>query len=257
MEDILKIKLFIPSKNRLDKPLTYNILKELGLNPIFVLEPQEENQANILGYNYILLDKNDQGITYARNFILNYCRENNIEYAVMMDDDIGFFKRFYVDGTRKKDNTVFIDALKAFYKMKNTGTMQYEQFGWCAKENITYNKSIEVVHFLYIPQLKKIKYEENTIEDKDFALQLIFAGIKPFMLKRLTFHVPAIGTNKGGLFEHYATGKHITWAKNLLNKWGPEIIKIIVEKNGHVNVKVNWQKAIKLANATYYQQKLY
>ena len=45
MENIEQIKLFIPSKNRLDKPLTYNVLMELGLRPLLVIEPQEEQIA--------------------------------------------------------------------------------------------------------------------------------------------------------------------------------------------------------------------
>lgn len=244
---IEEIKLFIPSKNRLNTPKTYTILKDLGLNPIFVLEPQEEEQAKELGYNYLLLDDNDRGITYARNFILNYCRNNNIEYAVMLDDDINFFKRFFPDkkgGIR--DNSCFIDALEYFYKVKNCGTMQYSQFGWASTEDVTYNKSLEVVHFLYIPQLKKINYTENTVEDKDFALQLIFAGFKPFMLKRLCFDVPSIGTNKGGLYDLYNSGKTAVWAQNFLNKWGPDITTVFREKNGRINIKINWKYVKKI-----------
>lgn len=246
--DIYKdIKLFIPTKNRLDKPKTYNILKELGLSPIFVIEPQEETKAKELGYNYILLDDNDRGITYARNFILNYCRQNNIIYAVVLDDDINFFKRFFKSGKGGlRDNTVFIDALEYFIKAKNCGTMQYSQFGWCATEDVTYNKSIEVVHFLYLPQLERINYTENTVEDKDFALQLIFAGYKPFMLKRLCFDVPSIGTNAGGLNDAYASGRSAIWAQNFINKWGPEITKIFREKNGNINVRINWHNVRKL-----------
>lgn len=247
--DINEIKLFIPSKNRLDKPKTYTILKELGLNPILVLEPQEEKQAKELNFNYLLLDANDMGITYARNFILNYCRKNNIEYAVMMDDDILFFKRFFGNGIKGiKDNTAFIDALKYFYKAKNCGTMQYSQFGWAQKKKVTFNKSLEVVHFLYIPKLKRINYTENTVEDKDFALQLIFAGFKPFMLNWLCFQVPSIGTNKGGLFDLYNSGKTAIWAKNFINKWGPEITTVFREKNGRINVKINWSKVKKMIN---------
>lgn len=241
------IKLFIPSKNRLDKPKTYNILKDLGLKPILVIEPQEENKAKELQFNYLLLNDNDKGITFARNFILNYCRKNNIEYAVMLDDDINFFKRFFANKKGgMRDNTAFIDALKYFYKMKNCGTMQYSQFGWASTEDVTYNKSLEVVHFLYIPQLTRINYTENTVEDKDFALQLIFAGYKPFMLKRLCFDVPSIGTNQGGLFDLYNSGKTAIWAQNFVNKWGPEITKIFREKNGRINVRIRWNNVKKL-----------
>lgn len=240
--NINEIKLFIPSKNRLNKPKTYNVLTQLGLSPIFILEPQEEEKAKLLNFNYILLNKNDQGITYARNFILNYARNNNYKYIVILDDDIEYFKR--VDPILHKgirDNTAFIDALKYFYNAKNCGTMQYSQFGWAQTKEINYDKSIEVVHFLYIPQLNNINYTENTIEDKDFTLQLIFNGISPFMLNWLCFQAPSIGTNKGGLYDFYNSGKNKIWVENFLNKWGSEIVKVVIEKNGWINAKINWR----------------
>lgn len=255
--DINDIKLFIPTKNRLDKPKTYTILKELGLNPILVIEPQEESKAIELGFNYLLLDDNDRGITYARNFILNHARKNKYDFIVMMDDDIDYFKRVFPDIHKGvKDNTAFIDALKYFLKAKNCGTMQYSQFGWCQNKDVVYNKSLEVVHFLYMPQLERINYTENTVEDKDFALQLIFAGYKPFMLNWYCFQVPSIGTNKGGLYDLYNSGKTAIWAQNFLDKWGPDITKVFREKNGRINIKINWNVVKKILDSKY-QQKLF
>lgn len=234
------VEIFIPSKNRLDKPKTYNILKELGLKPIFVLEPQEETEAKKLGYPYILLEDNNRGITYARNFILKYCREHFIEFAVMIDDDINCFGRI---SNKKfiKDNTAFLDALKFFKKVKTCGTMEYAQFGWAATKFFSLNKSMEVVHFLYIPLMKNVNYDDNTKEDKDMAIQLIFKGINIFKLNQLCFQCPSIGTNKGGLHELYAKKQDYNWAFNLQKKWGKEIVKLVEKKEGRIDVKINWK----------------
>ena len=36
-----QIKIFIPTKGRLNDEKTYNILKNLNLDPVLVIEPQE------------------------------------------------------------------------------------------------------------------------------------------------------------------------------------------------------------------------
>ena len=79
MENYQNIKIFIPTKGRLNNEKTYELLIKLGLKPIIVVEPQEYSKAVEMGYNCLMLDKNNQGITYARNFILDYCRNNHIK----------------------------------------------------------------------------------------------------------------------------------------------------------------------------------
>ena len=63
------IKIFIPTKGRLNNQKTYNILKELNLNPTLVIEPQEENEAVERDYDFIVLPENNKGISYSRNYI--------------------------------------------------------------------------------------------------------------------------------------------------------------------------------------------
>ena len=235
------ISIFIPSKNRLDKPKTYQILKDLGLKPILVLEPQEEQEAKKLGFDYITLPLNEQGLTYSRNYILDYCRNNNIVYAVMIDDDINCFGRI-IEKRFVKDNTAFLDALKVFEKAQTCGTMEYAQFGWASPKPISINKSIEVVHFLYIPKMKNIFYEHDTKEDKDLAIQLIFKGVDIFKCNHLCFQVPSIGTNKGGLHDLYAQNRDNKWAENLYNKWGSNIVKLVKKKNDRIDVQIRWSK---------------
>lgn len=233
--------IFIPTKNRLDKPKTYQILKDLGLKPILVLDPQEEQEAKKLGFNYIALPLNDQGLTYSRNYILDYCRNNNIVNAVMIDDDVNCFGRI-IEKRFIKDNKAFLDALKIFEKTQTCGTMEYAQFGWASPKSMSINKSIEVVHFLYIPKMKNVSYEYDTKEDKDLAIQLIFKGVDIFKCNHLCFQVPSIGTNKGGLHELYAQNRDNKWAENLYNKWGSNIVKLVKKKNGRIDVQIRWNK---------------
>ena len=88
MDKYQQIKIFIPTKGRLDDEKTYNNLVSLGLEPILVIEPQEVEKATSLGYNFIVLPANNMGITYSRNYILKEARDMNYEHICMIDDDI-------------------------------------------------------------------------------------------------------------------------------------------------------------------------
>ena len=254
---IYDVKLFIPSKNRLNDEKTYNILKSIGLNPILVIEPQEENQAKQFNFNYILLPENNKGITFARNFILNYARKNKYEYICILDDDIkqmGYIIKNEnannkLKQSRKPDNNAFIDALKEFIKYKTCGTMQYTQFAWCQTKPIVYNRGIEVIWFLYMPLLKNVIIEEDTIEDRDFSLDIILNhNIKTFRLNHYYFLVPTIGTNSGGIESNTRALKQKYWSEKMQKKWGKDIIDIIVKSNGYINIKINWKYVDKLIN---------
>ena len=248
---IQEIKIFILSKNRLNDEKTYNILTSIGLNPYLVIEPQEYLRAKELGFNVIVLDKNNQGITYARNFILNYARKNKYEYICMLDDDIkqmGYIVKNdnannSLKQSRKKDNYAFIDALKYFLNAKTCGTMQYTQFAWSQIKPVVYNRGLEVVWFLYMPQLENVIIEEDTIEDRDFSLDIILNhNIKTFRLNHHYFFVPTIGSNKGGIESETRALKQEYWSNKMQQKWGKDIIDIIKKSNGYINIKINWRK---------------
>lgn len=246
------IKIYIPTKGRLDCQKTYNILTELGLKPILVVEPQEEQEASAKGYPYLTLPLNNQGIVYVRNFILKYCRENDIKYCVMIDDDVNYFGR--TDFLKKKvvkDNTAFLSALHFFHKAKMSGGMEYVQFAWASKKKVTYNKGFQVCHFLYIPSIPaKLWYDVPNKEDKDFGIALLMNGVETFNLVAYAISVPSIGTNKGGLNEMYANKEDNIGAVNLQNKWGSDIIELVNKKDGRIDANIKWRKIKKIVGLT-------
>ena len=236
------IKIFIPTKNRINNQKTYHILKELNLKPVLIVEPQESEEFLKLGYNIIILPENNKGITYSRNYILKLAKDNKYEYICMIDDDISFFGEIIPIKKRKKGNEAFLKALKYFKEAKTCGTMQYNQFAWCQPKNIVYNRCLEVVMFLYMPLLQNIYFEEDTIEDRDFSLDIILNhNIKTFRLNHLYFQTPSIGTNKGGIESATRFNKQIAWSQKMENKWEKNICQYIIKKNGMPDIKINWR----------------
>lgn len=246
MDKYQQIKIFIPTKGRLDDEKTYNILKELGLSPMLVIEPQEVEKAMSLGYQFIVLPVNNMGITYSRNYILKEAKDMNFEYICMIDDDISQMG-YIVEGKRVKDNKAFLSALDKFLEFKTCGTMQYNQFAWCQPKPIVYNRGLEVVWFLYMPQLQNVTIEEDTIEDRDFSLDIIINhNVETFRLNHLYFNVPSIGTNSGGIETSTREAKQAYWSRKMQQKWGEEIISIIQKTNGWDNIKINWRRVDKI-----------
>ena len=241
-----QVKIFIPTKGRLENEKTYSILKEIGLNPILVIEPQEIEKAMSLGYQFIVLPANNMGITYSRNYILKEAKDMNFEYICMLDDDISQMG-YIIEGKRVKDNKAFLSALDKFLEFKTCGTMQYNQFAWCQPKSIVYNRGLEVVWFLYMPQLQNVVIEEDTIEDRDFSLDIIINhNVQTFRLNHLYFNVPSIGTNPGGIDSQTRGEKQSCWARKMQSKWGENIISIIQKTNGWDNIKINWRYVDKI-----------
>lgn len=91
----------IPTKGR-PKTKTYKLFEDVGIKVFHFIEPQDIESYNVP--NKISILENDKGVGYARNFILNYCRNNSIELCIMCDDDIDSFGEVVNGKTIKKGN---------------------------------------------------------------------------------------------------------------------------------------------------------
>ena len=68
------------------------------------------------------------------------------------------------------------------------------------------------------------------------------------------FQTPSIGTNEGGI-ECDRYKKQIEWAQKMERKWGSDICKYVVKKNGVPDIKINWRYIDKALNNTLIQVK--
>lgn len=236
---IEEIKIFIPTKGRADKQKTYKILTDLNLEPVLVIEPQEEKQYE--KYTHILLPKNNQGIAYSRNYILDYSRRNNFDYVVMIDDDVNGFYIKDSSGKLVKDNKGFLTALNKFLSYKGYCGLEYHQFAWCQDCEFTYNRSVEVCLMIYVPDIpENIRFDSESKEDKDFAIQIIKSGRRTMKMNNISFSVPKIGTNTGGLNDWYKSQGDKKASEYMLRKWGENIITL-KDKGGRIDAMVNWK----------------
>jgi len=134
---------FIPSKNR-PQTKTYKLFQDVGIEVKHFIEPQEIELYNVP--NKISILKNNQGIAYVRNFMLNYAKQNNIEWILMCDDDDVDHFGVYDNANIKKNANIWLDI---FSKVKNLPFelvgINYRQLAWTEKTNYSINKKFAEV----------------------------------------------------------------------------------------------------------------
>ena len=225
---------FIPTKNRF-KTKTYKLFEEADIEFKHFIEPKEFDLYNVP--NKVNINKNDQGISYVRNFMLNYARENKHDWVIFCDDDVNSFG-IYNGKTVKKDASIWLEVLEKAKKLPfELIGINYTQHAWHEKTSYSINKKFAEVCVLM--NIKKIhwNYNENTKEDRDFQMQTIKNGYGVLRFNHYWFSCPDVGSNKGGLFDLYKNKKDVQWAENLVKAWYP--YAKLVRKKSRIDAKID------------------
>lgn len=243
-----KLNIYIPSKNRLENSTLLKFAETTQQEITVVVEPQDYGKYKLKypKFKYLILPKNNGGITYVRNFIKQYTENNSIDNYWQLDDDLTGL--FYREGT-KLIRTDF-DALKqAQLQFKNNnialGSLEYRQFAWSATKDIILNSFCDSCVFVDNTKLKGLTYREYVEgkEDRDFAMQVIKLGQKTARTTLFAFSAPANGSNAGGLKEiFYDLGKELICVNRMVELWGDKICIPIIKENGRNDIKIIWDK---------------
>lgn len=209
---------FIPTKGRL-KTKTYKLFEEAGIEVKHFIEPKEfdlyevPNKVNIL--------KNNKGISYVRNFMLNYARENNFEWVIFCDDDVNSFG-IYNGKTVKKDANIWLEILEKSKKLPfELIGINYTQHAW--HENKSYSINKKYVEVCVLLNVKKIywDYVKGMKQDRQFCFETIKRGYGVLKFNHYWFSCPDVGTNKGGLYDEYKNKVDEEAAKRLVKTYYP------------------------------------
>ena len=223
----------IPSKGRPDTK-TYKLFESSGFKVIHFVEPQDYDSYKV---DKVSIEKDDQGLTYCRNFILAYAKTNGLDWIWVCDDDITQFGRY--DGKTKKTTADELHrvAIKAKQLPFEVVGINSRAFAWTAKKAISINSKCPLACVLLNVQNIHWEYAENTKEDIDFCLQAIEKGNGIMRFNHIFFDTPVVGTNKGGLHDWYATKKDAEASKALSLKWSPWVVLKV--KPTRLDIKVD------------------
>lgn len=238
---------FIPTKGR-PSTKTYLLFESAGIEVVHFIEPNELEKYHVP--NKISILHNDKGIGYVRNFMLNYAREQQLDWVLFCDDDVTSFG-IYNGKSVKKDAKIWNEILE---KSKNLPFelvgINYVQHAWHERTAYSVNsKFAEVCILMNVPKIKwNYREEFNLKEDRDFALQTIKSGNGILRFNHYWFSCPDVGTNLGGLQEQYRLKKDEETAKKMVKEWHPFVS--LKKKGDRIDMKAD----IKALAAHYKKQ---
>jgi len=192
---------YIPSKGRADTPNTYDICNEENIPCKVVVEPQEyeEYHQTIPSEDLLTLDKNDQGVQYARSWIKNYSTSIGEEYHWQFDDDMKYFT-MRIDDKNQRVNLVhsksIIEQVATLFENFAVGGMTSNAFAFSKPNPVKLNQLGYGCTF--INNNFKQEWRDKTVEDWDYTLRALEAGMCTMAFSHINFQTPSSGTNKGG-----------------------------------------------------------
>lgn len=217
----------IATKNRFNTS-TYKLFESAGYIVYHFVEPQDYERYNVP--NKVNILKNNQGLMYVRNFILNYAKKNGYNWFLMCDDDVTQFGKAIGTKCHIKEASIFNEILNYAEKLPfEIVALNYRQHAWSAKKKYSINNAFADVCVLMNAQ--KIKWDfESDIPlkgDREFCLKAIKYGNGVLKFEKYFFNTPAIGKNQGGLYDIYKQNKDIEDVEKIVKMYYPYAKKIL------------------------------
>ena len=190
----------------------------------------------------MVLPENDQGITYARQWILNQMRRMKYPFFWLMDDDIMEFGKVS-DGKCVREIWALDKATEWLTKFKfSMASLQLCQFAWSAKTQLTANRMAMQCVLFNVERCQNINYDRNLKirEDYDISLQAIYKGSGTLRLNDYYYRIAPMKSQNGGMSKWYNEETEKKEVEKLCKKW-PGIIEPM-KKEDRYDVKINWRK---------------
>jgi glycosyltransferase involved in cell wall biosynthesis len=240
------MNIYIPSKGRPSCPTA----KLFPDSTIFV-EPEDFASYMANGFrNIVVLPESNKGISYVRNYILKYAKENGDKYFGMVDDDLTGLNFLFNGKNKKIDSILFMKLLgDEINKLDGRGIigLQYGQFMAEKYTNFTHCDVFVVINTVLYDLGNRYDDYVTLKEDRDFTMQCISKGKAVTRINFLGFNCPANGSNAGGLKDVYSqSGREITACERFKEKWSKQgYCEIIQKDNGRIDLKINYRALAK------------
>lgn len=236
--------IYIPSKARANSCTTPHLLMKDGItNWLIVIEPQDfrDYAKEFHPGHIVVLDKNDQGLWYSRQF----CKDRSIsygdEYHWQLDDDIRSFisRSPGMASSRPLPCEALREIEEVVEKYSNIGQAGMNQNSWPPGDNPIKVNRLPVQAFL-VNNSVKAKFRTPILNDFDFTLQVLKEGWCTLLFDHIRTNTPPIGTNAGGLNAVYKKQEVMhAVMKSMCNEFGTMTIDKD-EKGWHLRKNRIW-----------------
>lgn len=216
-------KIFIPSKGRADSAKTPRLLQREGIEFCIVVEPSEEKEyrAAFPKVEFFVLPKDNQGIAYVRQFMLEMARTLGLKKYWQMDDNITAFYETKTGRTEKCEAKKMIENIEmvASGGRISLAGPDYQQFAFRGKELYTLNTRVYCCVLTRTDTGCNYDQDMSMKEDVDFCLQHLSKGQFTMLFHRWAMGKKPMGQGKGGLKPLYDSGFHVKQSYRLVRKW--------------------------------------
>ena len=248
--------LYVCSKGRAGASKLLEGLNAAGWKRVTVVVEPQDAKAYSEAYPalaLLVLEKNDQGLYYARVAQYAATQHKKLGWYWLLDDDITAFVR--VDGKRCVHCSL-VEALMGAQACAVEGVgqiaLEYGQFAWSCGGRVRFNSYADVCVAMNSELLtaRGVGYREPFIGlglkgDRDFTMQVIQSGLNVARCTRYGFNCPKNGSNKGGLQATYGYGdksNREAQASAVLAAIWPWCAEVKVKPDGRVDAKIHWNK---------------
>jgi len=232
--------IYVPSKGRPDGQ-SFELLKDLPYTT--VVEPQDEKAYRATNAkNIITLPLNDQGLCYARNFVLDHAKSMGHKWFWMIDDDISSMGIVVNKRVQKQPATVVIDAAQQIIAQPNCaiGAMQYQQFAWSATKPIKAHARCESVVAIHAERIGDLRYRFRLKHDKDMV-GLVHDRCMISIRSEWTAFANKFSDNPGGLHSDYEARIDENAAREVFAAWGAQRARMEPNSRDRLDVLLDYR----------------
>jgi hypothetical protein len=229
-----KYPIYIPSRQRADTLTTAKLFQSENIPFKVVVEPQdaEDYRKHFSDDNLLVMDKNDQGIAYVRNFIREHSIKSGAGFHWQFDDNI---KNFAIRQNDKNtpESTIKVlhiaETVNDLYSNIGGVGLYHQAFAFSQTRPILVNK--QVYSAMLLNNSTECAFRDGTVEDTDYSLQMLTKKYCTLLFTMLIMNKATTDTMKGGNTEiSYSGDGRLQRSLKLQELW-PNAFKI-VEKNG-------------------------
>lgn len=227
--------IYIPSRGRSSTALTPKALDASGLRYKVVIEPQDEAdyKKHFTSDQILVMEKNNQGIAYVRNFCKDHAKLAGAEYHWQFDDNIKSF------AIRENDKNIPRSAREAIALIESVvdsfdniaaAGMKHQAFAFAERKTIGFNRQVYTA--MLLSTKPEHRFRDGVIEDADYNLQVLFAGYCVLLFNRVVMNKVTSMVMAGGNTEiSHANGGREQRAIATQRMW-PHIFKLKPSKDG-------------------------
>lgn len=198
---VIDYPIYIPSKGRPVK-ITSKTLEKSGISNYYVVVEPQDYYAYSSVYdssNILILDQNDMGIQYVRNFCKTHSRSQGFDYHWQIDDNIRDF-RIRKNNKNVRDNPLNLMSAAAEYvkEYDNIGILGFCHVGFAFAKTNAVDVNKQVYSCVLVNNKLDIEWRPNVVEDTDYSLQVLEESYCTLLLNTFLIGKDTTSVNSGG-----------------------------------------------------------